>query len=195
MSERHDEREAGEGAGRRGATRGGLAVETRAVDTEAGDGRRVRPTADAWTTAAVAHASILLTLLLGFAGGVGAFVGLVIPLILYLSYRERSRFVALHALQALIYQGVGILVYLALVTVLALAVTVAWAISGLLSVVVVGLLLIPLALMIALMMVLVLLTAPLAWVGYGLYAAYEVYQGKDFRYMWIGDWVEREVSA
>jgi uncharacterized membrane protein len=116
-------------------------------------------------------------------------------LVLYLSYRERSRFVAFHALQALLYQGVGVLVYLVLATVLALAVTVAWAVSGLLSVVLVGILLIPLALLITFLTAIVLVGAPLVWVVYGLYAAYEVYQGKDFHYWRLGTCVEREVDA
>jgi hypothetical protein len=143
--------------------------------------------------AALAHASVLLTLILAFAGGVGALLGLVAPLVLYLSYRERSGFVAFHALQALVYQGASILIYLTLVVVLALAVTVAWTISGLLSAVVIGFLLMPLALLITMLMVVMLLGAPLAWVGYGLYAAYKVYQGSDFRYWLLGEWLEGEV--
>jgi hypothetical protein len=145
--------------------------------------------------AALAHASILLTLLLAFAGGVGAFIGLVVPLVIYLSYRERSRFIALHALQALVYQGAGVLVYLVLVIVLALVVTVSWVVSGLLSAVLVGLLLMPIALLLTVLMVVVLLGAPLAWIAYGLYAAYQVYQGSDFRYWLLGEWVEREMTA
>ncbi len=149
---------------------------------------------DAWTIAALSHASILLTLLLAFAGGVGAIVGLVVPLVIYLSYRDRSRFVTFQALQALVYQGAGVLIYLVLVVVMALIVTAAWTISGLLSVVVIGFLLMPFALLLTLLMVIVLLGAPLAWVAYGLYAAYQVYQGAPFRYWLLGEWVEREVS-
>jgi len=154
-----------------------------------------RTTTDAWTTAALAHASVLFTLVMAFAGGVGAFVGLVIPLVIYLSYRERSRFITFHALQALVYQGAGVLIYAALVVVLALLVTAAWTISGLLSAVLIGFLLMPLALLLTLLMVILLLGAPLAWVAYGLYAAYQVYQGNDFRYWLLGEWVEREVKV
>jgi hypothetical protein len=152
-------------------------------------------TTDAWTTAALAHASILLTLVLAFAGGVGAFVGLVVPLVIYLSYRERSRFVGFHALQALVYQGAGVLIYLVLAIALALTVTAIWTVSGLLSVVIIGFLLMPVALVLTLLMVVVLLGAPLAWVGYGFYGAYQVYQGNRFHYWLVGDWVEREVRA
>ena len=150
---------------------------------------------DEWTTAALAHASILLTLLLAFAGGVGALVGLAVPLVIYLSYRERSRFITVHALQSLAYQGAGALIYLVLVAVSAAAMAAAWTISGLLSAVVIGLLLMPLALVITILMVILLVGAPMAWVGYGLYAAYRVYQGEDFRYWLVGEWLEREVKA
>jgi hypothetical protein len=149
-----------------------------------------RAASDEWTTASLAHASILLTLVLGFAGGVGALLGLVIPLVIYLSYRERSRFIAFHALQSLIYQGVGILVYALVVAVTVAAVTVTWTISGLLSVVVIGFLLMPVALVATVLMVMLLLGLPLVWVGYGLYAAYRIYEGYSFRYWLLGEWVE-----
>jgi len=158
-----------------------------------GDGSRGGEPTHAWTTAALAHASALLTLALAFAGGVGALIGLVVPLVIYLSHRESSRFIAFHALQALVYQGVGILAYLGLVIVSALIITAAWTISGMLSAVVIGFLLMPLALLATVVVGIVLVSAPLAWVGYGLYAAYEVYQGNRFRYRLLGEWVEREV--
>jgi hypothetical protein len=53
----------------------------------------------------------------------------------------------------------------------------------------------PLALVITILMVIVLLGAPLLWVGYGLYMAYRVYQGEDSRYWLLGEWLEREVKA
>jgi uncharacterized Tic20 family protein len=155
----------------------------------------VRPATDEWTTASLVHASILLTLVLAFAGGVGAVLGLVIPLVIYLSHRERSRFIAFHALQTLIYQGVGILIYALVVAVTVATATVAWTISGLLSVVFIGFLLMPLALLVTVLMVILLLGIPLVWVGYGLYAAYRIYEGYDFRYWLLGEWVEREVRV
>jgi len=148
---------------------------------------------DEWTTAALAHGSILLTFILAFAGGVGALAGLAVALAIYLGYRERSQFVALHALQALIYQVAGILAYILLAAGLALCVIVAWVVIGVLSAVLIGLLLIPFALPATLLIFLLLLAAPLAWLGYGLYAAYQVYQGHHVRYWLIGQWVEEEL--
>ena len=151
------------------------------------------PDSSGWTVAALAHASVLLTLVSAFAGGVGALIGLVVPLVIYLSYRERSRFIGFQALQALVYQGMGVLAYLVIAIALALVVTAVWVITGLASVVVVGFLLIPPALLITGVTVIALLVAPLAWVVYGLYAAYQVYQGGAFRYWLLGEWLEREV--
>lgn len=166
------------------------------VATEgASDEPAARAATDEWTTASLAHASILVTLILAFAGGVGAILGLVIPLVIYLSYRERSRLIAFHALQSVIYQGVGILIYAIVLTVTVAAVTTVWVISGLLSVVVIGLLLMPLALIATVLMVILLLGLPLVWVGYGLYAAYRVYEGYNFRYWLLGEWMEREVRG
>ena len=86
------------------------------VRTEVGT---VQAPTDEWTLAALAHASVLLTLVLGMAGGIGALVGPIIPLMMVLGYRGKSRFVAQHALQSLMYQAVGLVVYVVLVAVMA----------------------------------------------------------------------------
>jgi uncharacterized Tic20 family protein len=149
---------------------------------------------DEWTAAALAHASVLLTLILGFAGGVGALFGPAVPLAIYLGYRERSRFVAFHALQSLVYQVAGMLLHAALAAFMGSWVAAAWTISGVLSAVLIGLLLMPFALLATLLMAFLLAGSPFAWLGYGLYAAYQVYQGRNFRYKLIGEWLEREVK-
>jgi len=148
---------------------------------------------DEWTIAALAHASILLVLVLGSVG-IGLLLGPLVPLIMYLSYRERSRFIAFHALQAFAYQMAGVVGYFVLVAVLVSAVVIAWVVSGLLTVVLIGFLLMPLALILTLLMVFGLVIAPFAWIGYGAYGAYSVYRGERFRYWLIGEWIEREVS-
>jgi uncharacterized Tic20 family protein len=154
----------------------------------------VRVPTDEWTAAALAHTSVLLTLILGMAGGIGILVGPVIPLVMYLGYRGKSRFVAFHALQSFAYHAVGVLFYAVLVAVMAVWIAIAWTVSGLLSAVLVGLLLMPFALLLTLLTIALLVCIPFAWLGYGLYAAYQVYQGRDFRYWSIGEWLEREVN-
>ena len=150
---------------------------------------------DEWTAAALAHASVLLTLVLGAAGGIGAPVGLAVPLAMYFGYREKSRFVAFHALQSFVYQAAGLLAYVVVAAALGVWVAMAWNISGWLAAVLVGFLLMPFALLLTLLMVLVLIGAPIAWLGYGLYAAYQVYQGRNFYYWLIGERLEKEVKA
>lgn len=149
---------------------------------------------DEWTAAALAHTSTLLTIVLGVAGGIGLLVGPAVPLVMYLGYRRKSRFVAFHALQSFVYHVAGVLLYLVLVVVVAVWVAIAWTVSGLLSAILVGLLLIPLAVLFTLLMAFLLICIPFAWLGYGLYGAYQVYQGRDFRYWLIGEWLEQEVK-
>jgi uncharacterized Tic20 family protein len=139
-----------------------------------------------WTAAAPAHASVLLTLILGTPGGLGVPIGLAVPLVMYFGYRRNSQFVAFHALQSFVYQVTGVIGIAALGVLVASA----WAISGALSAVLVGLALMPMAFSLTLLLV----AAVIAWLAYGLYAAYQVYQGRDFRYWLIGERLEQEVT-
>jgi uncharacterized Tic20 family protein len=140
---------------------------------------------DEWTTAALAHASILLTMLLG-TSGVGIPVGLAVPLVMYLGYKRQSRFVAFHALQAFCYQLAGILIGVVLGGLTAVLGTISGALSGVL----IGLALVPFTVSVSLL----LAGGAVAWVVYALYAAYQVYQGRDLRYWLIGEYLEREVK-
>jgi uncharacterized Tic20 family protein len=156
-----------------------------------GAGPASRP--DEWTTAALAHLSILLTLILGPAGGIGALIGPAVALAMYFGYRERSRFVAFHALQSFVYQVTAVLAYLALTAAISIWITLAWTLSGILAAVLIGFLLMPFAFLLTLLAVLVLVIAPVAALVYGVYAAYQVYQGRNYRYQWIGEWLEKEM--
>ena len=143
------------------------------------------PTAE-WTTASLAHASILLTMLFGMAGGIGLPIGLAVPLVMYLGYRKQSRFIAFHALQAFVYQLAGTLI----LALLGALVTLAWSVSGSLAPVLIGFAFMPFALSLTLL----LAGAAVAWLVYGAYAAYQVYQGRDLHYWLIGERLEREVK-
>jgi uncharacterized protein len=119
------------------------------------------------TWAMVAHLSIPINLFSGFLGP-------VVTLVIYLVFKDRSRYVAYHSLQSLLLQlivwvGGGILT------------GIAWAITGILSAVLIGLCLIPFACCISLF--------PLASLVYGIVGAVQCSQGNDFRYWLIGDWV------
>lgn len=126
--------------------------------------------ADERTWAMLAHLSVLLNLVTGFLG-VGA------ALLIYLIYKDRSRYVAYQAMQSFLMQllfwaGGGVLI------------GIMWAIVGALSAILVGILLIPIALLITP----VLLIFPLIALVYGVIGSIETSNGKDFRYWLVGDW-------
>ena len=113
-----------------------------------------------------AHLGVLVNLFSGFLGP-------VVPLAIYLIYKDRSRYVAYQSLQGLIFQiiwwiGGGVLT------------GVVWTITGTLSAFLIGLICIPFACIISAM--------PLVALVYGVYAGIQCNQGVDFKYWLIGDW-------
>ena len=90
-----------------------------------------RPPTDDWTVGALCHASSCLSAVLGLAGGAGLIVGPAVALGLHLGYRARSRFVAVHVLQAFAYQAASLtgLVGGAVLTIIIIAST--WGARGL----------------------------------------------------------------
>lgn len=123
--------------------------------------------ADERTWSMLAHLSILLNLVTGFLGPVAA-------LIIYMIYKDRSRYVAYQSLQALLMQLIGWLGG-------GIVAGIFWAFTGVLSAVIVGICLIPFAIIISLI--------PMAAVVYGIVGAVQCNQGQDFRYWLIGNWV------
>ena len=115
------------------------------------------------TWSIVSHLTIFLNLFTGFLGPVAA-------LIIWLVYKDRSPRVSFHALQSLWYQVAWIVIL-----------TVGWTVSGILTVVLIGFLLMPL--------MLILTLVPFA---HAAYAAYKVNQGVDYRYLWVADMVSGE---
>jgi uncharacterized Tic20 family protein len=123
--------------------------------------------------AMLAHLSNLLNLVSGF-------LGLVVPLGLYLLYKDRSRYVAYQSLQSFVFQ----LIWWAGAGAVAVGL---WVVSGVLSMVLIGCLLMPLAGIVTLV--------PLASMIYSIYAGVECSQGRDFRYWLIGDWVRGTLTS
>jgi len=120
-----------------------------------------------------AHLGVLVNLVSGFLGP-------LVPLVIYMLYKDRSRFVAYQSLQALIFQlvwwiGGGMIT------------GIAWAITGALSTVIIGIICIPLACIVSFM--------PLIALGYSIYGAIETSQGKDFKYWLVGDWVRSTLKG
>jgi uncharacterized Tic20 family protein len=110
----------------------------------------------------LAHLSVLVSIITGIGGPIAA-------LVIWLVYKDRSQRVAFHALQSLWYQVAWIVILF-----------VGWTITGILSLVVIGLVLIP-----------VMLLATFVPLVHMCYAAYKVNQGVDYRYPFIADMVDR----
>jgi uncharacterized protein len=114
---------------------------------------------DERTWSIIAHLSVLVGL-----------VGLMPlgALIIWLVYKDRSRRVGFHALQALWYQLAWVVILVA-----------GWFVTFVLSFVLIGLLFIP-----------VMLIASLVPFVHGCYAAYKVSKGVDYRYPFVADRID-----
>ena len=115
----------------------------------------------------LAHLSVLANLFTGFLGP-------VVALVIYLVYKDRSRYVAYHSMQSFVMQliawvGGGIVA------------GILWAISSVLTVVLIGCLIMPIALLFSLL--------PLVALVYGIIGGVQCNQGQDFKYWLVGDWV------
>jgi len=145
--------------------------------------------------AAVAHASVLVTLVLGIAsGGLAAILGPIIPALIWYTHRDKSRYVMEQARQATIFQLVGVIGLFALALVGALLVALGWTVSAVLLIVLVGILLMLIMLAVTLLWAAALVALPIVQVVYGCYAALEAYNGRPFRYWWIADLIDRYES-
>jgi hypothetical protein len=147
------------------------------------------------TMAALAHASVVLTFVIALgSGGLGFLLGVLVPLFIWLAYKDKSAYVSFQALQATVFQAVSVIVMVIVVAVSIALIVVGWTVSGALTAILIGLCLMPFAVLITVVLALVVLILPFAQLGYGLYAAYETYQGRDFRYWLIGEALEKELA-
>lgn len=124
------------------------------------------PEARQW--AMIAHLSVLINLFT-------VFMGSAISLIIYFLYKDRSKFVAFHAMQSFVMQiiwffGGGIITVVTAAiggTIIPLVGSICGCLFGLL---------------------------PLAGFIYGIYGGMQVNQGKDFKYPVIGDLVQNNMK-
>jgi uncharacterized protein len=123
------------------------------------------------TWAMLAHLCVVVNLVTGFLGPIAA-------LVIFLIFKDRSRYVAYQSLQSLVLQLICWVGGGAIIGGI-------WAITGILSAILVGLLLIPVAIMVSIIFGIL----PIIAVVYGVIAAIQCDEGKDFRYWLIGDWV------
>lgn len=147
------------------------ATETEQGTPESTSRRRAEHlTNEEMTAAALAHASTLL----GFA--TGGLAGVAAALLIWLVYREKSKYVAFQAMQSLVFQMAW------------MGATIAVAAAMVLSFLTICL--IPLGLVLLLAVV----GLPFAGLLYGLNAAYETYYGADFLYWKVGEFVHKQME-
>ncbi len=145
--------------------------------------------------AALAHASILVTVVLGLlTGGIVVILGPLIPAIIWYVYRDKSSYVVDQARQATLFQVAGIAVVLALAILGSVVIAIGWAVSIVLVAVLVGVILMPVMLIVTLLWVIAIVGLPIAQVIYGCYAALEANNGRPFRYRWIADLIDRYLA-
>jgi uncharacterized Tic20 family protein len=146
--------------------------------------------------ASLAHLTALLTVVVGAStSGVGAVLALLVPLGMYLYFGGRSRYVAYHALQATVFQAAGAILYVLLAGTLAASIAIAWVIAGVLSVVLVGLALMPFALALTLLGGYAMVAVPVLWVAYSLVGAWRIYNSEPFDYPLVATVVSRTLQT
>jgi len=147
--------------------------------------------------AALAHFSAILTLLFSISsGGLGAIPFVFIPLGIYLAFKEKSRFVSFHAAQAVALQVAGSVGYFLFILAGVLSVSLVWIVSALLVVILVGiLLLILVAPLVTAAVALVIIAAPFILAVFSIVGGIEAYNGREYKYpylgSWVADWLER----
>jgi uncharacterized Tic20 family protein len=141
--------------------------------------------------ASLAHGSTLLTALaMIFTAGLGTLVIMLVPLLIYFSFRKRSEYVAFQALQAFTAQLIGTIGWLALLitaTIAAVVLTVVFAIT------IIGIPLIILVWLAWILLVVVSLLMPLGMVIYSVIALVETRSGRDYRMPRVARWVENQM--
>ncbi len=101
----------------------------------------------------------------------GVIITVIVALVIWLIQKDKSKYVEFQAKQALVYQIVVVAVSFVLGIFMFVLTIVTFGVGAILY-----LLLLPLWLVAAL---------------YGLYGAYKCYQGEDFRYVVVGDWLSK----
>lgn len=135
--------------------------------------------------AGVAHGSVLLGI---FTGGVG---GIIAALVIWLSQKEKSAYVAYQSLQALVYQAVTFLITMT-----------CWCCWGLLWMVSILAPVIgnpdkyedapPASVWLGLVLMIIPLGIWVLTILYGLYGAARCFGGHDHKYAVIGNWLESQ---
>lgn len=128
--------------------------------------------------AALSHVSILLPM-----------IGIIAPIVIWITQKERSRFVAFQSLQAIAYQLLLIVIWFGGMACYMGSFFLTF--FGTMATDMIGSGGPPLAFFLPFVVMFGMLAVMGIFVIYGIVAAVLTFQGKDFRYLLIGPWVER----
>jgi uncharacterized Tic20 family protein len=152
-------------------------------------------TQDERNWAMLAHLTALLTVFTAVAtGGPGYILALLAPLALYVYFAGRSEYAAYHALQATVFQALAGIIYVSAAALAGTVVATAWVVTGVLTMLLVGVALVPVAFGLTLIAGLELLGLPVLLVAYALRGAYLVSEGREFSYPVVGELVARTMG-
>ncbi|MEM6282628.1 MAG: DUF4870 domain-containing protein [Chloroflexota bacterium] len=145
---------------------------------------------------AVAHGSVWITFLMAVpTSGISLPFVVFIPLIIYFVFRNRSDYVAFHALQAFVMQLICTVGALAGFIIGGIAWAIILVIFAVLSVVLIGIPLMIIWVIVGMLASLIFSVLPLVGLVFATIAGVRVYTGADFRYPFIADWVDRQMAG
>lgn len=146
--------------------------------------------------AGAAHASVWVTFgALFFTAGFAVPLTIFVPLVIYFMFRKQSDYVAFHALQSFVLQLVGTVGALALLTIGGALWIIGLVVALLLMVVLVGFVLVPVWGIVGIALLLTVFLMPFAMVLFGTIGAVQTYNGRDYRYPYVAQWVDRQLAG
>lgn len=149
-------------------------------------------TSEERTWAALAHASMLVTLALSIPTlGVGGLLTVWLPLAIYAVYKDKSDFVAFHAMQAFLLQLISSIGFLIFIIVGSVALIFAWVLSAVLVVILIGLLLLILCAVLTGLFSVAVVIYPFVVGIFSMVATIQAAGGADYSYPYVGRWAER----
>ena len=146
--------------------------------------------------AAVAHASVWVTFITGFAtAGFSVPLSIFVPLVIYFVFRNKSDYVTFHALQAFVIQLMGTVGALAVLVIGGIAWFIGLIVALLLMLVLIGFILAPVWGLVGIIGLVAVFLMPVAMLLFGTIAAVQTYHGRDYRYPYIARWVDRQLAG
>lgn len=153
-------------------------------------------TADERLWATIAHLSFLLTGITAIVtDGWAVLAMMFVPLAIYFNFREKSDFIAFHALQAFAAQVIGTIGWAVMLAVGSVVFSIAIAVSAVASVILIGIPFVIVFSLLFVVFVLMMLLLPVAILILSLVGAGNTYGGRDFRYPVIAQWIDQQVAG